>query len=168
MGAPVRRAVALLAVVLLAAACGGTSALEELEGQMISVFQTELDVELEDIMCTDGAQIEPSSTFQCTAAMVDGEGRLRVGVLIDNDGAANFTQENAVIDLERVETSVAEELTRGIGAPILVECGEAIVKAVEVAGTFPCTAVAATGEERGVDITVENLEPLFNWKLLAA
>ncbi len=162
----------LLAVVLglslTAAACGGSSPLDELRGQMSDVFLAELDVELEDITCTEGAQIQPASTFQCTAAMANGEGRLRVGVLIDNDGAANFTQENAVVDLERVEETVTQEISAAIGAEIVVDCGEALVKAVEVAGTFPCTAIAFTGEERGVEITVEDLEPLYDWKLLAA
>ena len=160
----------LLAVVVVAmtftAACGGSSPLEELQTQMSDVFLNELQIELEDITCTEGAQIQPSSTFQCTAALTDGEGRLRVGVLIDNDGAANFTQENAVVDLERVESTVSADISTAIGAEIVVDCGEAKVKAVEVAGTFPCTAIAFTGEERGVEITVEDLEPLYDWKLL--
>jgi len=162
------RTVALgLSLVLVAAACGGVSALEDLETQMTDVFLSELDVALEDITCTEGAQIEPASQFQCTAAVVEGEGRLRVGVLIDTDGRAEFTRENALVDLESIETEVSEDLSRGIGVRITVECGAALVRIVEVGGTFACSAIADNGEQRGVEIQVDDLNATTQWRLLA-
>ena len=157
----------LVAVVLGVTACGGSSGIEELEGQMTEVFFSELAVELVDISCPEGVQIEPSNQFVCTAAVTDGVGRLRVGVLIDSDGRANFSRENALVNLDKIEAEVAEELSRGVGSAITIECGVEKVLMSEVGGTFACTAVAATGEQRGVEITVDDLDATTRWRLLA-
>ena len=156
-----------LAGALLLSACGGSSALDDLKSPMTDVFKTELDVDLEDIQCPEGVSIEAGNQFQCTAAITDGAGRLRVGVLMDVDGRANFTRENVLVDLDAIEQEIGDELSRGIGAPIVLECGEASVQVAEPEGTIPCTAVANNGETRGVEVTVEDIDATTTWRLLA-
>jgi hypothetical protein len=158
-----RRMAALVAIGVLVSACGGTSKVDELHTQMADVFLTELEVELQDIECTDGAPVEPGSKFQCTAAVTEGEGRLRVQVAIDQQNAAHFTQENALVDYANVETDISADLLRGLGAEIQVTCGDGVLIA-EVSSSFRCTATAPSGEMKDLDVSVEDLEAITIWR----
>lgn len=154
---------ALIALTLLATACGGSSKLDDLKAQMVDVFTTQRGVELVDIECEDGAAVEPNASFLCTSSVTDGEGRLRVQVSIDADGAARFEQMDAIVILGQIEADVAADLTFGLGTDIAVSCrdDQATVYRVEpVNATFRCTAVAVGSgtATRDVEITVSGLD----------
>ncbi len=167
------RVVPLFAVVLIVSACGGASKLEELETQMGDVFMTQTDESfaLEDIQCSEEAVVEPGATFQCTAGVASGDGRLLVGVTIDGDGSARFEQQNAIVILSEVEADVAADLTFGLVTAIAVTCStdaETLYMVEPVGGTFVCTATSAeSASTRDVEITVSGLQAPHSWRLLS-
>ena len=122
---------ALIALTLLASACGGSSKLDDLKAQMVDVFTTQRGVELVDIECEDGAAVEPNASFLCTSSVTDGEGRLRVQVSIDADGAARFEQMDAIVILGQIEADVAADLTFGLGTDIAVSCRDELVGVID-------------------------------------
>ena len=159
------RSLRILAVVValgaLAGACGSTSQIGELKTQIELVLSSELpDISVNDVNCGNpDPNLDPGNVFFCTAG-VDG-GRVRIQVMIDADGVARYERLNALVDLDRLELEISSDLSFDIGIEVAVDCGDGF-RVQELESNFVCT-VSASGETRGVRVTVQDIDATTEW-----
>ena len=151
----------ILALSVLTVACSTPSQIGELKTQIEDVLSSELpNIAVKDVNCGNpDPSLDPGNVFFCTAG-VDG-GRVRIEVKIDADGIARYARINALVDLDRLELEIAEDLSFGIGIDVTVDCGDGH-RVQEQGSNFVCT-VSASGETRGVRVTVEDVEANTTW-----
>lgn len=151
----------MLAVSVFAAGCSSPSQIGELKRQIEDVLSSELpNIPVKDVNCgSPDPSLDPGNLFFCTAG-VDG-GRVRIEVSIDADGIARYRRINSLVDLDRLELEITEDLTFDIGIAVTVDCGEGH-RVQEIGSNFVCK-VSASGETRGVRVTVEDIDANTSW-----
>jgi len=151
----------MLALSAFAGACSSPSQIGELKTQIEAVLSSELpNIPVKDVNCGNpDPSLDPGNLFFCTAG-VDG-GRVRIEVSIDADGVARYRRINALVDLDRLELEIQEDLSFDIGIAVVVDCGEGH-RVQERGSNFVCT-VSASGETRGVRVTVEDIDAITSW-----
>jgi hypothetical protein len=159
------RSLRVLAVVVVlgvfAAACGSASQIGELKTQIEAVLSSELpDISVNDVNCgSPEPTLDPGDIFFCTAGVDNG--RVRIQVTIDADGVARYERLNALVDLDRLELEITSDLSFDIGIDVTVDCGDGF-KVEEIESNFVCT-VSASGETRGVRVTVKDIDATTEW-----
>jgi len=151
----------VLALSAFASACSSPSKIGELKAQIEDVLSSELpNIPVDDVNCgSPEPSLDPGNLFFCTAG-VEG-GRVRIEVSIDADGIARYRRLNALVNLDRLELEITEDLSFDIGIAVTVDCGDGN-RVQELGSNFVCT-VSASGETRGVRVTVEDIDGLTRW-----
>lgn len=104
-------------------------------------------------------------TFECTAEVGGQTVRVVVDVKDDDYNNVAYETKDTLYDLPTVSATLSDEVSRQVGFPVTVDCGEGLAT-VEVGKTLDCTATDPQGLERTVQITAAPVGEDDSWELL--
>jgi hypothetical protein len=141
---------------------------DKLETQItdeLNASYSSLDQKVSSVDCPEQSPTpEAGDTFECIAQV--GDQAVRVDVTVDDeDYNVTYTTRDTLYELPMVATTLADEVSRQVGFPVTVDCGEGL-KSVEAGKTFDCAAADPEGTERTVRVTVEPGDKGESWELI--
>jgi hypothetical protein len=154
------RRIAVLVVPLFAlAACGTTSLDQDRLRELIEDAVTDgIGITPTDVACPDVEEPDDGTTFQCTTTL-DGQTLRMDGVVTDADeGTVEVSNADAVLFVDLLETTIADDFSTQLGFALEVECGDTEVRVEEVGSRFECLATDEFGDEAPVQVEVVDLE----------
>lgn len=120
--------------------------------------------------CPADVEIKAGATSECTA-MIGSQALIYKVEQTDDEGNVTYTRTKAVLDLDKAEASVTEQLTEQVPGTWKMSCtpaGDERIYVIAVGGTFTCGVEGTNedGETQSADVilTVKDLEGNVDWK----
>ena len=152
----------ILAVVLLAAACGRPDSgfdIHSLESAIPASLVPDDPSVVTDVSCPAPATSE-ATTVACGASVAGVP--IEVSAAISADGTVEIATDATLIDLDGVAAAAAQRLNNDLGTDTKVACDGSVV--VSIADTtFGCTATDGFGVERQLVVTI--LDDTGSWSV---
>lgn len=101
-------------------------------------------------------KIAKGDVFLCTATIGSQTLRLKV-TQTDDKGSVSIVPDQAILDVAKARSEIADGITRQTGIPVQVDCGADPILVRDVGGTFDCQAVGVDGVSRRVAVTVTDI-----------
>jgi hypothetical protein len=123
------------------------------------------------VTCPDDVEVKAGATTECTATVGDQTAAYTVTI---TDDQGNFTAKRveAIIDLDRAQSTIADQLESKIGGKWSLSCdpaGADRIYVVAVDETFTCTAEGTNAEGRAqtgdIVVTVDDTEGNVSWEI---
>lgn len=145
--------VPVAAVLLAVAGCSKTADTGKLEQSIEDEAERVFEgYDVSEADCPEDIEIEQGNDFDCTIGVAGVDVRVHV-TQNDDDGNVTLDQLDAVIDVNKAEAVLADQIGQQAGVTIEVDCGGDDYLAVEVGGGFACEATDGA-DSRTVDVTV--------------
>jgi hypothetical protein len=158
----------LLAVpVLVLGACSTTRMLDrDAVGDLIvEAVEEGIGLTPTNVSCPEVEDPDDGTTFECTATL-DGQ-TLRIdGVVTDADeGTVEVVNADAVLFVDLLEATIADDFGVQLGFPVSVDCGDTVVRVEQVGARFTCSATDEIGDEADVQVDVLDVEGNIAYEL---
>jgi hypothetical protein len=154
----------VIAIAVGMSACTRHLDADVLQQSIASGLEEQLALPVASVQCPADHPIRSGDTFECTATPREG-GQLAVAVTqTDDQGNINWkiARTDGLMDLQLVETSVAEGLRTQADVEATVSCGGRW-KAIRPGEEFSCEAQPATGEAVTVKVTTSDADGNISW-----
>lgn len=157
----------LLATGMFVVACGGTTTLdqEQVSALIVEAVEEGIGLTPTDIECPEVEDPEQGTTFQCTATIDAQTLRIDGEILDVDEGTVSVANADAVLFVDLLETSIADDFGQQLDVVLTVDCGDTEVRVEEVGAEFECTATDEFGEEAAVFVEVQDLEGNVTYEL---
>jgi hypothetical protein len=170
---PVRRSalrvstLSLAAAALAAVGCSSSLDMAALNQSISTGINQQLALPIASVSCpTEPRPLQAGDTFECVATPQAG-GKLTVSVT-QKDAAGNVAWEvsktEGLLDLDKVEASVAAGLKAQAQVDATVDCGERW-KAAKPGEVFQCQATVSDGRKASVKVTTKDIEGNIDWSV---
>ena len=159
---PVRRALPILLLAVLAAGCGGKKIDADKVEDLIREGSANGQV-IESITCPEHVEIDEGDRFDCRIAITDGSEEAVTVEQLDDDGSVRVigTKQTRLprggrgVTIKAVNAERLIERASPLGKPLRrVRCPDGV--RIERGATFECSVVAADGERAGVTIAQQD------------
>lgn len=158
---------AIAAIAGLSPGCAGERSLdpERLDALVESAIVDGIAVQPTVIDCPPVTGIVDGTTFTCEVTL-DGQPLRMEGEVVDaSQGTVEVVNLDAVLLVELLEWVIADDVTRQLGEPITVDCGDGEVIVAEVGAELLCAARDTVGNEVPVSVVVDDAEGNVSYEL---
>lgn len=166
------------AAVLSAAGCSGSVSVggtgidqQKLQDEITSQVKTVVpSVDNVTVTCPPDIPLAKDTNFTCTAAIGDQQLKVKV-TQTDDQGNVEYLQEQALLDLDKLETTLDPQLVEQLGGQWKTVCepvGRSRYYALEPGKDFECYTTGRSGDGRDAKdmpliVTVKNIDGEVTW-----
>jgi hypothetical protein len=164
---PFRSLGILIALALLAAACGGGSDQTATERDLqVNLADDLTPAEISGVSCPEDVEVAAESVFRCEAEVEGQYFEVQV-TIIDAQGRYEHERQHAVMHVVNTEVDLEVDASAALGFEVKTNCGDSEYLVVSVGNTFQCTLTRVDGgAQRNIEVKVANAEGVIEWSLL--
>ncbi len=166
---PPKLLTAMLAVALVAAACGGGSDQTQLERELQDKAGSDiLPVELGLVDCPEDVVVTPESVFICASEVAGQYYELQVRI-IDAQGQYSYAHKHHALQLVNTEALLADQVAYEVGFDVMVDCGDDEYLVAPIGSSFNCLATRVDGGAQAtIEVRLEDAAGRVSWDLVRA
>lgn len=157
----------IASIVGLSSGCASERSLdpERVDALVESAIVDGIGVQPTRIDCPPVTGIVDGTTFTCEVTL-DGQPLRMEGEVVDAaQGTVEVVNVDSVLLVELLEWVIADDVTRQLGEPITVDCGDGQLIVAEVGSELMCAARDTVGNEVPVSVVVDDAEGNVSYEL---